>query len=126
MQARLGVYNKYKSADTVLDSNLIGVKNQEVRLNHQGGSLQQDRMIADKRRSLQRALYYSYQGADVKKIVDNGEADIVRALINPNKLKQDYDDKIISIFYDHNYGTGDVFEWVGTNTHWLIYLQDLT
>ena len=126
MQARLGVYNKYKSADTVLDSNLIGVKNQEVRLNYQGGSLQQDRMIADKRRSLQRALYYSYQGADVKKIVDNGEADIVRALINPNKLKQDYDDKIISIFYDHNYGTGDVFEWVGTNTHWLIHLQDLT
>ena len=126
MQARLGVYDKYKSHDTVLDSNLTGIQNQNIRMSHQGGSSQQSRMIADKRRSLQRALYHSYQGADVKKLVVDDQADIVRALINPNKLKQDYDDKIISIFYDHEYGPGDVFEWVGTNTHWLIYLQDLT
>ena len=126
MQGRLGIYDKYKSHENILDSGLIGIKNQDMRLKHQGGSLQQDRMIADKRRSLKRALWYSYQGADVKKQVIDDEADIVRALINPNKLKQDYDDKIISIFYDHEYGPGDVFEWVGTNTYWLIYLQDLT
>ena len=43
-------------------------------------------MIADKRRSLNRALWYSYQGADVRKV--NSEVDVtVRALINPNKLK---------------------------------------
>ena len=82
-------------------------------------------MIADKLRTLDRAVRYSYQGADVKKI--NSEAsDSVRALINPNKLKQDYDDKVISIRFDHNFATGDVFEWVNTNTYWLIYLQDLT
>ena len=126
MQGRLGVYDKYKSHDMILDSGLTGIQNQSVRMNHQGGSLQQDRMIADKRKSLKRALWYSYQGANVRKVVENDTADIVRALINPNKLKQDYDDKIISIFYDHDYGPGDVFEWVGTNTHWLIYLQDLT
>ena len=126
MQARLGIYDKYTSVNKHLDSESIGVQNQQIRLNHQGGNLQQKRMIADKCRSLQRALWYSYQGANVKKITLNGEADIVRALINPNKLKPDYDDKIISIFYDHKYGPGDVFEWIGTNTHWLIYLQDLT
>ena len=126
MQGRLGIYDKYKSHDTVLDSKLTGINDQSVRIGHQGGSLQQDRMIADKRRSLKRALWYSYQGADVKKQVFNDEADIVRALINPNKLKQDYDDKIISIFYDYDYKCGDIFEWVGTNTYWLIYLQDLT
>ena len=38
-------------------------------MSHQGGSLQEDRMIADKRRSLKRALWHSYQGANVKKIV---------------------------------------------------------
>ena len=82
-------------------------------------------MIADKLRTLDRAVRYSYQGADVKKI--NSEAsDNVRVLINPNKLKQDYDDKVISIRFDHNFATGDVFEWVNTNTYWLIYLQDLT
>ena len=83
-------------------------------------------MIADKKRSLHRALYYSYQGANVRKHTLNNEADVIRALINPNKLKQDYDDKIISIFYDHEYSPGDIFEWVGTDTYWLIYLQDLT
>lgn len=88
--------------------------------------MQQKRMIADKRRTLKRALRYSYQGADVQKQLAEGEAPIVRALINSNKLKQDYDDKIISIFYEHNYAPGDVFKWVGTNTYWLIYLQDLT
>ena len=124
MQGRLGIYDKYKSHDTVLDSNLTGVQSQETRLKHQGGNSQQDRMIADKRRSLKRALWYSYQGANVKKY--EGFADVVRALINPNKLKPDYDDKIISIFYDYNYKCGDIFEWVGTNTYWLIYLQDLT
>ena len=125
MQGRLGIYDKYKSHDTVLDSKLIGVKNQDIRMKHQGGNLQQQRMIADKRRSLHRALRFSYQGADVRKI-DSLDDDFVRALINPNKLKQDYDDKIISIDYDDNFKCGDVFEWGGTNTHWLIYLQDLT
>jgi hypothetical protein len=44
-------------------------------------------MIADKRKSLKRALWYSYQGANVRKVVENDTTDIVRALINPNKLK---------------------------------------
>ena len=126
MQGRLGIYDKYYSHDTVLDSKLIGIENQQTRMDHHGGSLQQKRMIADKRRSLERALWYSYQGADVTKDTPEGDADTVRALINPNKLKQDYDDKIISILYEHNYKPGDVFEWMGTNTYWLIYLQDLT
>ena len=126
MQGRLGIYDKYNSFETVLDSNLTGIIDQKTRLNHLGGNLQQDRMISDKRRTLKRVLWNSYQGANVKKQVDGDEADIVRALINPNKLKQDYDDKIISIFYEHDFAVGDVFEWVGTNTYWLIYLQDLT
>jgi hypothetical protein len=28
--------------------------------------------------------------------------------------------------FEHDFKCGDVFEWVGTNSHWLIYLQDLT
>ena len=124
MQGRLGIYDKYKS-NIPLEPELKGVQNQNIRLSHHGGSLQQDRMIADKRRSLHRAVWYSYQGAEVIK-ADYEKKEPVRALINPNKLKQDYDDKIISIDFDYNFGVGDVFEWVGTNTYWLIYLQDLT
>ena len=124
MQGRLGVYDRYQEKQ-VLDTDIQGVNNQFVRLNHQGGNLQQNRMIKDKRRSLDRALVYSYQGADVRK-TDSASDDYVRALINPNKLKQDYDDKIISVGYEHHFECGDIFEWKGTETYWLIYLQDLT
>ena len=93
------------------------------RIGFHGGNPQQDRMIKDKRRSLDKALLYSYQGANVQAL----ESEIVaRALINPNKLKQDYDDKIISIGFEYNFQPGTIFEWKNTNTKWLIYLQDLT
>jgi hypothetical protein len=87
-------------------------------------------MIRDKRRTLDRVVLYSYQGAYVRKYIPDdievmeGERQVapVRALINPNKLKQDYDDKIISIGYEYDFRTGDIFEWCNTGTYWLIYL----
>jgi hypothetical protein len=51
---------------------------------------------------------------------------MVRALINPNKLTQDYDEKIISVGFEHELQAGDIIEWVDTNTYWLIYLQQAT
>lgn len=110
--------------NSVLDPSIEGVQDQKTLLEINGGIFQQDRMIYDKKRSLDRALLYSYQGANVLKI---GENEIPkRALINPDKLKQSYDDKIISIGYESKFKAGDVFKWMGTNTYWLIYLQDLT
>ena len=105
------------------------------RLYQGGGRTQQERMIRDKRRSLDKALLYSYQSALVKKVqpLEGIERECycmrnnpTRALINPDKVKQDYDDKIISIGYEHEYQPGDVFEWVNTHSYWLIYLQDKT
>ena len=84
---------------------------------------QQDRMIEDKRKTLDKAILYSYQGAKVRDIVSN---EIAPALINPNAVKQDYDDKVISIGHEYKYKPGTIFEWINTNTYWLIYLQDLT
>ena len=48
------------------------------------------------------------------------------ALINPNKLKQDYDDKIISIGFEHGFNQEMFLNGMNTGTKWLIYLQDLT
>ena len=93
-----------------------------ARLKYHGGA-QQDRMIKDKRETLDRVVLYSYQGAVVQKLDSTEQA---RALINPNTVKQDYDDKIISIGYEYGYQPGTVFDWVNTGTKWLIYLQDLT
>lgn len=116
------VHNPIKSID--------GVTEMAKQLNYHGGYFQQSREIKDKQKSLAKALLYSYQGAFVKKYYPESDklhnSKVVRALINPNKLKQDYDDKIISIGFEHNFKTGDIFEWVDTNTYWLIYLQQTT
>lgn len=105
------------------------------RLEWQGGIEQEDRMIKDKWRTLLRVLKYSYQACDIalaqaqQEILDEGlepEYPIARALINPDKNKQDYDDKILSVDYIHQFKPGDVFEWKNTGTHWIIYLQQLT
>ena len=123
MQGRLGIYDKrpYDPKKNSID----GIDDLSMRLRQMGGHRQQERMIHDKRATLDRAVWNSYQAAEVIK-VDAEFKKPVRCLINPNKLKQDYDDKIISIGYEYNFKCGDVFEWLGTKTHWLIYLQDLT
>lgn len=100
-----------------------GLELMHARLGIRGGEAQQDRMIKSKRETLDRVLLYSYQGAKVRKL---GSETVERALINPNQVKQNYDDKIISIGYEYGYEPGTVFEWVNTGTKWLIYLQDLT
>jgi hypothetical protein len=94
-----------------------------LRLENHGGEAQQDRMIRDKRRSLDKAVLYSYQGADVR-IINTNQS--FKALINPNKNKPDYDDKILSIGFESGFIPGTIFEWERTGTKWLIYLQDLT
>ena len=129
MAGRLGNLNvpPHYYPDTVDNANLMGAE-----LIARGGLPQQERMVRDKRKSLDKATLYSYQAARVKKIQDknlsgdgNVEAPTVRALINPDKNKLDYDDKILSIGFEHGFEVGDVFEWERTNSYWLITLQDL-
>lgn len=102
---------------------LIGLTNLSTRLSHLGGSSQQGRMILEKRRTLEKVFDYSYQGAKVQSL---GSNEVHKALINPNRLKQDYDDKIISIGFESGFQIGTVFTWLNTNSNWIIYLQDLT
>ena len=120
---------------------LVAEKNMSLellnkRLQYQGGN-QEQRFINDKLRSLKRALLYSYQAATA--ILSDGKE--FRCLINPDKNKPAYDNKILSIPYkdiclnaprvgktsegevDINIKPGDVFIWKETNTHWLVYLE---
>lgn len=103
--------------------NLSGLQLMKTRLENRGGADQQARMIKDKKSSLDSAIKYSYQGANIRR---PGEEEIARGLINPNRVVQDYDEKILSIGNEYGYQPGDVFEWVNTGTKWLIYLQELT
>ena len=106
------------------------------RLKYQGGN-QEQRFINDKLRGLKRALLYSYQAATAT-LSDGKE---FRCLINPDKNKPAYDNKILSIPYKDiclnaprvgktsegeiniDIKPGDVFTWKETNTHWLVYLE---
>ena len=119
---------------------MLALNNLEKRLNYNGGIEQRARMDSDKLRSLKRALLYSYQ-AQTAILKDNRE---FRCLINHDKLKEDYDDKIISIpyddiclnaedFFDWDIDTiqhigmqvGDVFTWKETDTKWIVIQEIL-
>lgn len=114
--------------------------NLSIRLNYAGGKKAEDRMINDKLRTLKKALLYSYQAATA--ILEDGRE--FRCLINPDKLKNDYDNKILSIPFKDiclnseplniptslaeeptNLHVGDIFTWKETGTDWIIYLRYL-
>ena len=111
-----------------------------IRLNYAGGKKADDRMQNDKLRTLKKALLYSYQAETA--ILEDGRE--FRCLINPDKLKNDYDNKILSIPYfdvpvnsdlqdipsslaeePTNIKVGDIFTWKENGTKWIIYLQFL-
>lgn len=106
-------------------SQLQAINLMEARLNWQGGSKQQERMIKDKRWTLDRAVKYSYQAAEITK-TESADSIKAPALVNPNKNKPDYDEKILSVGFEYGYKPGDVFDWVNTGSRWLILLQELT
>lgn len=86
------------------------------RLVYDGGDVD-GRLVQGKYKSFRAALK-SYQGEWI-----TFENKIHRCLINADKLKEDYDIKMISVDFDANIKEGDVFLWNRTNTHWLVYLQ---
>lgn len=89
------------------------------RLMYDGGPTQDDRNVKGKWYSFRAALRNSYQAED---ITFNEQK--CRCLINPDKLKEDYDQKEISIDFKYGMKNGSVFYWDRTGTHWLVYLQD--
>lgn len=126
---------------------MSGIENLRTRLNYSGGKAQIDRMNEDKLRSLRKALLYSYQSATA--LLSDGRE--FRCLINPDMIKNEYDNKIISIPFadiclnerelaEQNGETwkpkktidglqeiglkcGDIFTWKENGTEWLVYLQ---
>jgi hypothetical protein len=87
---------------------------------------QHNRMIMDKLRGFHRALLYSYQAAWIRRDGDE-ENPWVRALMNPDKVKFDYDEKIVSVEFEYGFHPGDTFEWgQGTGSHWIILKPEET
>ena len=82
-----------------------------------------ERLVEGKLRSMHAALENSYQAEWVIFNKGTSHERKFKALINPDKLKDDYDKKIISIDFEAGAKIGDVFYWERTNTYWMITLQ---
>lgn len=118
---------------------MSALENMKTRLDYNGGIAQIARMNADKLRSLKRAMTASYQAATA--ILADGRE--FKCLINPDKIKNTYDNKILSIPFKDvclnaskkgttsqgivpiNLKAGDVFTWKENGSQWLVYLQRL-
>lgn len=80
--------------DRSIDTNMSR-ETLRTRLGYSGGCNQVARMNIDKLKSLKSAIQSSYQSATIQTPSGN----IFKCLINPDKLSQDLDDKILSIPY---------------------------
>lgn len=101
------------------------LNNMKLRAAFANNDRQHERMIQDKLKSFHRALLYSYQAAWIHK--EGTDIGYVRALINPDKIKFDYDEKIVSVDFSDKFKPGDVFEWPkGSKIRWIIYKQELS
>lgn len=101
------------------------LNNMKMRAAFANNDRQHNRMIENKLKSFHRALLYSYQAAWIHK--EGSLEGWVRALINPDKVKFDYDEKIISVDFLHKFQPGSVFEWPkDSGTRWIIYKQELS
>ena len=126
---------------------MSGLDRMAKRLQYYGGNRQINRMNDDKLRSLKKALLYSYQSATAR--LSAGRE--FRCLINPDKIKNTYDNKYISIPFkdiclnekeisednkikirktseglqEIGLKPGDVFTWKENGTDWLVYLRRL-
>ena len=77
------------------------------------------RNVKGKLLSFRSALWNSYQAED---ITFNGQK--CRCLINPDKLKENYDNKTISIDFDYGMKPGDTFYWDRTESYWIVFLEE--
>lgn len=100
-------------------------------MNWAGGDMD-GRLNKGKLKSMQGALWNSYQAEWITLKDDqvdeegNSLAERWRCLINPDKLKEDYDQKEISIEFESGLKEGDTFLWDRTNSHWIVFLQQFT
>lgn len=96
----------------------------------EGGGLptSDGRNVKGKYLSFNSALWNSYQAEWITldsepEPEDGSEKTLYRCLINPDKLKENYDQKEISISFDAGLKEGQTFYWPRTNAHWICYLQ---
>ena len=91
------------------------------RASFNGYEYHDNKLVSGKLRSLTQAMRNSYQA---EYITYNNQT--FRCLINPDKLTENYDKKILSVPFGTGIEEGSVFYWDRTESYWICSLQHLT
>lgn len=103
-----------------------GLDAMKVRANYLGYDSADTRLVSGKLRSFHSALKNSYQAEWITLNKGTEKEARWRCLINPSRLTEQFDKKVLSIDYDSGIREGDVFYWDRTGRYWMVSLQQHT
>lgn len=95
------------------------------RFQYMGGNAN-GRNTEGKLRSFHTALKNSYQSEWITLHKGEETEKRVLCLINPSRLTEEFDKKVLSIDFEHGVKEGDVFYWDRTERYWMVNLQQHT
>lgn len=101
---------------------MSGLDRMIQRASYDGYDLHDKQIVSDKYKSFKAALRSSYQAEWIT--MPSGER--WRCLINPSRLTENFDKKVISIDFASKMQEGTVFYWDRTQKHWIVNLQQHT
>lgn len=96
------------------------------RLKYEGYDKADNRNVTNKYKSFKAALRDSYQAEWITLNKDKDTEARWRCLINPSRLTENFDKKVISIDFDSGVQEGTVFYWDRTERYWIVNLQQHT
>lgn len=96
------------------------------RVEYLGYNAADGRNVTGKYKSFQAALKNSYQAEWITLNKDTKNEKQYRCLINPSRLTENFDKKVLSIDFDSGVQEGTVFWWDRTEKYWMIDLQQHT
>lgn len=105
---------------------MSGLDLMKLRAGYKGYDSADDRNVTGKYKSFEAALKNSYQAEWIT--LDKGTENErrYRCLINPSRLTEQFDKKVISIDFESGVKEGTVFYWDRTDRYWMINLQQHT
>lgn len=103
-----------------------GLDKMKARASYKGYDSADGRNVGGKYKSFLSALKNSYQAENIT--LDKGlESERkYRCLINPSRLTENFDKKVLSIDFDSGVKEGTIFWWDRTKRYWMVNLQQHT
>ena len=105
---------------------MSGLSRMLDRVKYTGYDTADGRNVSGKYRSFKAALKNSYQAEQITLNKGTKEEQRQRCLINPSRLTEQFDKKVISIDFDSGMDEGTVFYQDRTNRYWIVDLQQHT